>query len=143
MTKLKLIFNQTLMIASAILFGLGVQEAVDYLITGDAYLRWQWFIPLSIILCAFICSVPSIIFMDDISTGRTFKLKVVLHFLCIFAAVSLFATLFGWYEKLSEYLIIAGMIFIIYGFTWAATFWLAKKDEEKINEALDDMRDEE
>ena len=142
MVKFKLIFNQTLMISSAILFGLGIEELVEFLMTGDKQLTWQWYIPLSIILCAFVCSVPSIIFIDDYSAGRVFMLKVVIHFICIFAAVSLFAKLFGWYDSFRGYLVIAVMIFIIYGFTWAATCWLAKSDEAKINEALDDMRDE-
>ena len=142
MAKLKVIFNQTLMISSGILFGLGIEELVEFLMTGDKQLTWQWYIPLSIILCAFVCSVPSIIFVDDYSTKRVYIIKVLIHFVCIFAAVSIFAKLFGWYETLGGYLVIAVMIFIIYGFTWAATCWLAKSDEAKINEALDDMRDE-
>ena len=143
MGKLKLIFNQTLMISSGILFGLGIEEFVEFLTTGDAYLRWQWYIPLSIIFCAFVCSVPSVIFYSDSSTAKSFSLKVVIHFICIFATVSLFSKLFGWFDTFGGYLIIAVMIFIIYGFVWAATYWLLKKDEEKINEALDEMRDEE
>ena len=131
------------MIASAILFGLGVEEAIDYIITGDIYMRWQWYIPLSIILCAFICSVPSIIFTDERSSGRKFTVKVVIHFICIFAAVSLFGLLFGWYTDLAGFLVIAVMIVIIYAFTWVATYWLLKSDENKINDALKDVRDDE
>ena len=142
MEKLKLIFNQTLMISTAILFGLGIAELVEYLMTGDEWMRWQWFIPLSIVFASFVCSVPSILFMDDNSSHKAFKLKLLIHFLFIFGAVSLFAKLFGWYDSLQGYLIIAVMIPIVYVFTWAATYWLLKKDEEKINEALDEMRDD-
>ena len=35
------------------------------------------------------------------------------------------------------------MIVIIYAFTWVATYWLLKSDENKINDALKDVRDEE
>ena len=143
MVKLKLIFNQTLMISSAILFGLGIQELIEYLATGDAYFTWQWYIPLSIIFCAFVCSVPSLIFIDDYSSGKVYVLKVIIHFICIFVAVSLFAFLFDWFDTLTGYLVIAVMIVVIYGFTWAATYWLAKSDENKINNALDGLRDEE
>ncbi|MBO4609962.1 MAG: DUF3021 family protein [Lachnospiraceae bacterium] len=143
MNRLKLIFSQTLMIASAILFGLGIEEAVDRVVTGDVYMRWEWYIPLSIILCAFICSVPSIIFADERSSGRKFTVKVVIHFICIFAAVSLFGLLFGWYTDLAGFIVIAVMIVIIYVFTWVATYWLLKSDENKINDALKDVRDEE
>lgn len=142
-TKLKLIFNQTLMISSAILFGLGIQELIEYLVTGEMYFTWEWYVPLSIILCACVCSVPSVIFIDDESAGKAFALKVVIHFVCIFAAVSLFAKLFGWFSTLAGYLVIAVMIVIIYAFTWIATRWLAKSDENKINTALDEIRDEE
>lgn len=143
MGKLKLIFNQTLMISCGILFGLGIEEMVEFLMTGDKSLTWQWYIPLSIIFAAFVCSVPSVIFYHDYGSGRVFGLKVLIHFICIFATVSFFAWLFGWYSTFGGYLVIAIMIFIIYGFVWVATYWLLKKDEEKINEALDGMRDEE
>ena len=66
-----------------------------------------------------------------------------IHFICIFVAVSLFAFLFDWFDTLTGYLVIAVMIVVIYGFTWAATYWLAKSDENKINNALDGLRDEE
>ena len=143
MNRLKLIFSQTLMIASAILFGLGIEEAVDRVVTGDVYMRWEWYIPLSIILCAFICSVPSVIFSDDRTSGRKFTVKVGIHFICIFTAVSLFGLLFGWYTDLAGFIVIAVMIVIIYVFTWVATYWLLKSDENKINDALKDVRDEE
>jgi len=143
MGKIKLIFNQTLMISSGILFGLGIEELVEFLTTGDDKLTWQWYIPLSIIFAAFACSVPSIMFYTDRASERVFGLKVLIHFICIFATVSFFAWLFGWYSTFGGYLVIAVMIFIIYGFTWAATYWLLKRDEEKINEALGEMRDEE
>ena len=130
------------MISSGILFGLGIEELVEFLMTGDDKLTWQWYIPLSIILSAFVCSVPSIIFYYDYGSGRVFGFKVLIHFICIFATVSFFSWLFGWYETVAGYMVIAVMIFIIYGFTWAATYWLLKKDEEKINEALDEMRDD-
>jgi uncharacterized membrane protein YphA (DoxX/SURF4 family) len=69
--------------------------------------------------------------------------KVVIHFICIFAAVSLFGLLFGWYTDLAGFLVIAVMIVIIYAFTWVATYWLLKSDENKINDALKDVRDDE
>ena len=49
MNRCKLIFNQTLMVSTAILFGLGIEELIEYLGSGDEWMNWQWYIPLGLL----------------------------------------------------------------------------------------------
>ncbi len=144
MNRIKLIFNQTLMISTGILFGLGIQAMLESFLHNDVTIVWEWYIPFSIIFTGFLCSIPSVVFLDDEGmTKLNFSVKVAIHFFAILGVVSLCGKLFGWYMELSEYLHIVIMYVIIYFFVWVATFWLAKKDEDKINNALKDVMDEE
>ena len=129
MKKWKIIFSQTLMISTGILFGVGVQGLINHLNTGAEMLRWQWYIPLSIIL-------------EGKSVSRS-RLRIVLHFLFLFLVVAGCGYLFGWYETAGELAVIGGMYVLIYGFVWLGSLWMNKADEKKINEAINEIRDEE
>ena len=144
MNKAKVIFNQTLMISTAILFGLGVQTSRFYMMGDVAIIEWPWYIPLSIILTGFLCSVPSVLLMEDdkLSSGHL-KIRIVFHFLCLWGVVSVCGYLFHWYSNVSNYIPIVIMYVLIYGFVWLATLWITKSDENKINEAIKEIRDEE
>ena len=144
MKKWKLIFSQTLMISTGILFGVGVQAAIKHLGTGMETLRWQWYIPLSIILTGFLCALGSLFLLEDEgkSVSRS-RLRIVLHFIFLFLVVAGCGYLFGWYETAGELAVIGGMYVLIYGFVWFGSLWMSKADEKKINEAINDIRDEE
>ena len=45
MKNIKLIFHQTLMISTGILFGIGVQKMIQYVSEGSGTIVWQWYIP--------------------------------------------------------------------------------------------------
>ena len=144
MKQIKLIFSQTLMISTAILFGLGIQACWNAMFHGDARIVWEWYVPFTIIFTGFLCSVPSLIFLEEGETKKSaFPVKIVLHFLVLLGVVSLCGRLFGWYSTWEAYLWILFMYVVIYFFVWAATFWLMQKDENKINKALEELRDEE
>lgn len=144
MNKAKVVFNQTLMISTAILFGLGVQTSQYYMMGNVAIIEWPWYIPFSIILTGFLCSVPSVLLMeDDKLSSKHMKIRIVLHFFCLLGVVSVCGYLFRWYNGLSSYLPIVIMYVLIYCFVWLATLWIAKSDENKINEAIREIQDEE
>ncbi|MBR3524476.1 MAG: DUF3021 family protein [Lachnospiraceae bacterium] len=144
MNRIKLIFNQTLMISTGILFGLGVQALLYAVFFDDTQIIWPWYTPFAIIFTGFLCSLPSVIFLEEEGTETLgFKLKLVLHFFAILGVVSLCGRLFGWYSTLRAYLAIVVMYVVIYVFVWVATYWLIRKDENRINKALEDLRDEE
>ncbi len=144
MNKAKLIFNQTLMISTAILFGMGVRTGILFLAKGKEMLTWEWYIPLSIVLVGFFCSLASLLLYNDFEGNRAkTRIRIALHFVLVLVIVSLFGYLFHWYSDLTEYLLIVIMYILIYAFVWFATVWIMKADEKKINEAINEIRDEE
>ena len=76
MNRCKLIFNQTLMISTAILFGLGIEELIEYLSSGDEWINWQWFIPLSVIFTGFLCALASLVLVDEDSSLKKINMKI-------------------------------------------------------------------
>lgn len=145
MNKVKMIFSQTLMVSTAILFGLGIQQLILYLSgIGDGKITWQWYIPLSIVLTGFLSSLPSLLLTCEFGGSKVKTVIVILlHFLMVFGIVSGSGYLFGWYVNSGDFLLIAVMYVIIYSFVWAATVWLMRSDDNKINRALDEIRDPE
>ena len=54
------------------------------------------------------------------------------------------AALFGQaMDALPGYLLILIMYILIYAFVWISTVWMLRTDEKKINEAINEIRDEE
>ena len=144
MKKWKLIFSQTLMISTGILFGVGVQAAINHLNTGAENLQWQWYIPLSIIFTGFPCALASLFLLED--EGRSVsqsRIRIVLHFIFLFLVVAGCGYLFDWYDDVGGLAVIGGMYVLIYGFVWVGSLWMGKADEKKINEAINEIRDEE
>ena len=144
MTRLKIVFNQTLMVSTAVLFGVGVQTFIQFVFVGKADFTWPWYTPLSIVLTGFLCALPTTLLLnrDDDSKKKLLLLNLI-HFLLVGALVSLCGYLFGWYEDFSDYLPIMIMYILIYFFVWFSTLWLMKADEKKINAAIEQFRDEE
>lgn len=143
MTKLKILFNQTLMISTAILFGVGVQTFFGFILQGKAGFTWPWYTPLSIVLTGFLCALPTTLLLDsDDGSKKRSILRTLIHFVLVGGVVSLCGWLFGWYDSLSDYLPILVMYILIYFFVWISTLWLMKADEKKINEAIEQLRDE-
>lgn len=143
MKKIKVIFNQTLMISTAMLFGLGIQAFIRHLQGKEAMIEWPWYIPFSIIIAGFLCALPTWFLLEDDCSTRWYRLCKVVHFMVLWGIVSLCGLLFQWYTGIKEYISVMVMYVIIYGFVWIATRWLVKRDEIRINEAIREIQDEE
>lgn len=143
MKKIKIIFNQALMISTAILFGLGVQALIRHLQGKEAMIEWPWYIPLSIIITGFLCALPTWFLLEDDRPPKWYRLCVPVHFFALWGIVSLCGFLFRWYTGIREYIPIVIMYVIIYAFVWIATTWISKREENKINEAIREIQDEE
>lgn len=68
---------------------------------------------------------------------------IALHCLTLYAVVIGASFLFHWYSGLDGYVGVSVIFFTIYAFVWLTNRWLDKKDEKKINKALDAIRDKE
>ena len=144
MRRCKIIFNQTLMISTGILFGLGIQELIRWLADETTEIRWPWYIPLTIIFTGFLCSLASLFLVDEDGSDVTHaKGRIALHFITLLVVVALCGWLFGWYSDFGEFAVIAVMYVVIYIFVWVGSLWITKSDEKKINEAIKDIQDEE
>ncbi len=144
--KIKLLLLQTMMISFAILFLIVVQGALFHLIFGTPLNSFSldWTQLLSILLSGAVCSVPTVIFLDE-DTGKKEKYwpKIVLHCIGLYIVIVLMGYIFKWYTEAAGFIAVSVMFFAIYVFVWFATLWFRKQDDKKINKALDDIRDEE
>ena len=68
---------------------------------------------------------------------------VILYCLMEFGIVTLAGWIFRWYTTREGYLVVMLFYFLIYGFVWMASIWMQKVDEDKINQALKEIQDEE
>ncbi len=144
MNKMKLVFSQTLMISTAILFGIGLQGALAALFEQDSTIVWDWYIPFSIIMTGFLSALPSVLITGYENLKKTMiRFRIMLHIISIWGIVSLSGYIFGWYKDFNGWIGISVMYFFIYFFVWFGSWWLAKEDDKKINNALDEIRDDE
>ena len=144
MQKVKTIFSQTLMISTAILFGIGILMLVQHFLLGVQTFSFQWSDPLSICLTGFLSSLPTYFLLDLDSLKKSeVWIRMGIHFVSVLAIVVLCASLFHWFGQIINLRILCLMYILIYLFVWGATVWMAKADEIKINEAIKDLQDSE
>ena len=103
MNKAKIIFNQTIMISTAILFGLGIQMIIQHFISGSETLVLGWYIPISICLTGFLCSLPTYFLLDiDTLEKKVMWMRIGIHFVLVGGIVVLCGYLFDWYSDLFD-----------------------------------------
>ena len=146
MNKLKLWFVQTMMISFAILTGIIIEGLVYTIFFGDdlASFSLSWLQLLSVVLTGALCSVPTVLFLTDTDIPKEkYIVRIVLHCLGLYLIVGIFGWLFKWFTELSGFIMVTVIFFLVYVFVWIVSIWLYKRDDKKINMALDDIRDEE
>ncbi len=144
MQKVKTIFSQTLMISTAILFGIGMLMLIQHWVSGVQTLSLQWSDPLSICFTGFLSSLPTYFLLDMDSLKKSeVWIRMGIHFVSVLGIVVLCASLFHWFGQIINLRILCLMYSLIYLFIWGATAWMAKADEIKINEAIKDLQDAE
>lgn len=142
MQKVKIIFNQTMMISTAILFEIGIQTLIQHLISGAKSFTWAWYFPISICVVGFLCSLPTYFILDlDGVNRREIWIRIGIHFILVGVILGLCGCLFHWYDSLFDFIAIIPVYIIIYIFIWGVMGWFAKVDERKINEAIKNVRD--
>ena len=142
MQKLKIIFHQTFMISTAILFGIGMLMLIQHFSLGVQMFSFQWSDPLSICFTGFLSSLPTYFLLDlDNLKKSEVRIRMGIHFVSVLGIVVLCASLFHWFGQIINLRILCLMYSLIYLFVWGVTAWMAKADEIKINEAIKDLQD--
>lgn len=146
MNKMKLWLEQTMMISFAILVGIIIEGLFFKLFSGDPLYEFNmnWLQMVSIVLTGAVCSLPTVLWLADAELPKKkFTVRIILHCIGLYAIVSLFGWLFKWYTKADGFVFMTVIYFAVYVFTWVVTLWFHKRDDQRINKALDDIRDEE
>ena len=135
-----------MMISFAILVGIVLEGVVYLIIDHDplSSMKLDWYQLLSIVLTGALCSLVTVLLIckENISK-KAYLVRVIIHCISLYLVVILFGKLFSWYTKLDGFILVTIMYFIIYVFVWVATRFLQTQDDNKINKALSDIRDEE
>ncbi len=135
-----------MMISFAILVGI-ILEGVVYLIVDNdplSEMSLDWYQLLSIVLTGAVCSLFSVILLCRESVSKKeYLIRVIIHCVLLYGLVVLIGKIFTWYTKLEGFLLVTIIYFLVYVFVWVSTIFLQKQDENKINKALGDIRDEE
>ncbi len=144
MNKLKLWLEQTMMISFAIFLGI-IIEGLVYSFMGDnlSDFNLTWLQLVSVILTGAVCSLPTLFWLTDDLPRNKFIVRIILHCICLYAVVALFGFVFKWFQNMDGFIFVTIIYFMVYIFVWLVTLWFHKRDENQINKALDDIRDEE
>ena len=139
MSKLKMLFLQTSFISLGIFLAVGIAQTVLHFF-GNTYAT-DWYFLLSVIFAGVLCSLPSLILYNE--EIKPFFIKILIHFILVFAAVSLLGWLFKWYTGFIDYAFVILIFVFVYVFVWVMAKWFYIKEDKEINSALDSIRDEE
>ena len=136
--------NDMMIISTAMVLGLGIQEMIMHFTRGIRSFEMPWYIPLTIPFVSFLCALPSALMNDrDELSKKQIYFRIFLHFICLWLVVTICGFGFKWYSLVSEYMAIMLVFIIIYVGVWLLSWWLGKRDEDMINEALRKIHDKE
>ena len=142
MKTVKKLFVQSMIISTSILFLNGINAVIQHFAGNDISL--QWYHPITIVLTGILCALPTALLADmDRWDRKTFRFRITLHCLALYAVVIGAGWLFRWYDDTESLISVSVIFFMVYGIVWLSGLWLDKQDEKKINHALDEIRDRE
>lgn len=117
-------------------------EALFSYVTGDP-VTYDWYIPLTVILASFLCSLPTLILMSEREFPKGVRrLLPIFHILLLYVLTMGMGYLFHWYTTLKYFLVTSVAFFVIYALVWNFSLFLQKYDEKLINDALLAIQDE-
>lgn len=142
MNTVKKLFVQSMVISTSILLFNGINFMIQHFAGNEIVLLWYQ--PMTIVLSGILFALPTLLLENMEQWDRKkLLLRIALHCLSLYIVVIGASILFGWYSDIGGYLGASIIFFAVYGFVWLTTLWMEKKDEKKINQALDAIRDSE
>lgn len=139
MDKIRGLSLQSIIIAVCIFINLSIQMAVGHYVNGTQVYEIRWYLPVSILVTAVLCSLPSLLLSGD---RELIVRDYLLHYGSIGLIVMISGALYGWYGTVFEASMMAITYTIIYGAVWLMMAWLTKREEKAINQALREIQDE-
>lgn len=139
MSKIKLIFGQTLLISFLSLVVIMISGIIYHF--EDGSFGYSWDFPASIVATSFFASLPTLLLFIKAKSKAAWRMLVVVHFFLVSLCVMSFGYIFKWYTKFYGMLIVFASCTVIYVIVWAVTILMFKHDEKMINSALEGMRD--
>lgn len=141
MKKFKIILEQTFMLSFLMLVVMSLEALYAHFV-GD-YFDFDWYIPISVVLSSFLCSLPTLILMSDRELPKPLRrLLPFLHCMLLYVLVMGLGYLFHWYSTLTYFIVTTISYFVIYALVWTFSLFLKKYDEKLINDALLAIQDE-
>lgn len=142
MIRIKILFQQVLMISTGILFIAGIDGVVSFVKGTDFF--FPWYYPFSIILLGFLCALPTFLFiLKDWGKRVHFIVRLILHYLSVWVITSIIGWGFHWYSDWIQFLKTTIEYTMIYVFVWVTTLWFIRTEDKKINQALKEIQDDE
>ena len=145
MNKLKLVFEQTMMVSFMVLCYISVLGLLAFRGTDTGF---PWYIPGSIVLASFFCSLVTVFLLYPAAENRDeskarYYVRLVTHFILLYGLIMGFGYIFYWYRGTFGFILTSVIYAVIYAGSWIITLLIFKRDEKLISGALDKIRDEE
>ena len=135
MKRMKLLFEQYVMITAGIVLGIAL-EAVICRLDGTE-LQFMWHMPLSIVVAGVLGALPTLLLVDADAVRVDYSFwRVILHFFLVFIAIALVGILFAWFGDLRSFLFFTVIFACVYAFVWGGTTLICMHDARIINNAL-------
>ncbi|MCR5232188.1 MAG: DUF3021 domain-containing protein [Acholeplasmatales bacterium] len=129
---IKLILTQFFMIATAVLFGIGLMSLITNL-----HDPWPWYMPFQIILVALLTALASLVYISKNELSKkAIIIRAIIHFVILLAIVYTAGYFFKWWSEWSGILFVGAIFILVYLVVATTTYLIERKDSKKINEAL-------
>lgn len=141
MKKFKLILEQTFMLSFLIQVVMTLESLYAHF--TDGVITFSWYVPLSVVLASFACSLPTLILMTERELPKLLRrLLPLIHCVLLYCLVMGMGYLFRWYTTFTYFIVTSISYFVIYALVWTFSLFLNKYDEKLINDALLAIQDE-
>lgn len=143
--KLKRILGCITAVSTGTLLACILWHGIVLLERGEAFgeARIPYLLLAQILLLGVLCGLETeFILLPDKDKGlREDWTRVIVHFVCVTGTALICGYLFGWYTPTFSGIALMCLISIaMYGFTYFVNYWNGKKEADRMNERLNEIR---
>ena len=140
-TAFKEVVMQFQLITVLLLFLLGILGFISYLNNGDIAASFDWVFPFQVFGISLPTSFCSLVFLSKHElTKKEFIVRCIVHLLLLLVIVFGEGFLFKWWSEPSGMITVAIIFIIIYVVVWVITTLIDKKNSDRINKALHNVK---